>query len=1195
MALNYILMRNRISIQLLAALLGILAGRPVHAQQPVTVVEGQPIQIPTFEALDPNSLVPSNFSEGALVVTTGDKFNFTSSTITIVGGSTNPPPNGSCSPAIPANAIVQDCILGNTSFESNMVNLYLGAHGLPSSDASVIYQYGGIDLRNQIRSFMFAYIQGVVNETPAQLAANPNDQAVYTWLENAVKNNEITYYNSAVNEYYKWLDNPCQYQLNSVIAMGFGISYNGAPYCGASLTGIFVSAQAPDVSYFKEVGQYTAYDSKITAYDGNVPNSAVTGAQIMLQTQQQISRWSALIGLGPSIALSAGTAGLVAGNIAAIAPFANYAGDFAVAEAASAELTEESAAIGGTIIASDIVGAAAIVAIFVEIGVVAIIDQVQTDQNINAINSLIATNNSIASQTPNLPAMLQDSVGFQKIFETFIAATLPDLPSTQGVATPPIPDPSDPANDVFHFVDHTFGSEVIAADFNYTTWDPKYGYHPYGNPPYVDYGNTITAYSYGDGWFVQTADIPPPTAPFSNFVSATIEYLDPTSGINYIADRINGGRFLVSKAPQDVQPGDYICPVNQYGIMPFTVVPTNCSSFVSNFINTWAYTDDSQTVTIPQPPVFSSPTSFNFALGGFDYSSFSPALAGNPYNGSDPPFTDCEITAGTLPPGFVFNSSGLYIQVPPLASPGSYQVTFTGNCNFVPGYANIYGNAQTTQTFIANVVNVAGSPDSIPASTVRNAATPVAEQSSSGLQFLYPASTTSFSWIQGRAITLTVTTNGGPGTTITAGAHALPPGVTLTDNGNGTALIAGIPTGPLPACAPGCSIRASMPGLPSATIKLNVSVAAPSLPTIPANQNITWPAGQNDVFTVDGSVASNNAPTPVVLNWSPVGVLPAWVTFTGNANNILTLSGIPPVSSVNQTIALQYKYTYGGTPGFSSPAFTVKVKIGSPAPLLTVNPDLLFEVGAPGSGTVNSSTLSGATGLSGTFQVQGGLPAGLSAAQNGTSLTISGTPTNPGNYLIPIQFTAGGLTTTRSVAMMITQPASLSAFPSRLVLFAGTPTNMILPVTAGFPFDPSGSPGDGLPSSSGTNLTLSPSYSGGNGLTVVSNSGSLSITGTPAAPAAPVNFTVSAQTQLSTGPVGGTVSQPFAIYVQLPGDVNLDGAVNCMDYDLIKAHYGAIVGQANYLDLADPNHDGLVNVLDLAFVQTHLPKGTVCQ
>jgi len=41
-----------------------------------------------------------------------------------------------------------------------MINLWLGVHGLPTSYATSIYQYGGLDLRSDLRSFMFAYIEG---------------------------------------------------------------------------------------------------------------------------------------------------------------------------------------------------------------------------------------------------------------------------------------------------------------------------------------------------------------------------------------------------------------------------------------------------------------------------------------------------------------------------------------------------------------------------------------------------------------------------------------------------------------------------------------------------------------------------------------------------------------------------------------------------------------------------------------------------------------------------------------------------------------------------------------------------------------------------------------------------------------------------------------------------------------------------
>jgi len=66
------------------------------------------------------------------------------------------------------------------------------------------------------------------------------------------------------------------------------------------------------------------------------------------------------------------------------------------------------------------------------------------------------------------------------------------------------------------------------------------------------------------------------------------------------------------------------------------------------------------------------------------------------------------------------------------------------------------------------------------------------------------------------------------------------------------------------------------------------------------------------------------------------------------------------------------------------------------------------------------------------------------------------------------------------------------------------------------------------------------------------------------------------------------------ILFSLPGDVNGDGVVNCTDVDIVKAAFGAKIGQPAYSKEADTNNDGVVNILDLAFVTQNLPKGTVC-
>jgi hypothetical protein len=64
--------------------------------------------------------------------------------------------------------------------------------------------------------------------------------------------------------------------------------------------------------------------------------------------------------------------------------------------------------------------------------------------------------------------------------------------------------------------------------------------------------------------------------------------------------------------------------------------------------------------------------------------------------------------------------------------------------------------------------------------------------------------------------------------------------------------------------------------------------------------------------------------------------------------------------------------------------------------------------------------------------------------------------------------------------------------------------------------------------------------------------------------------------------------------VAVPGDVNGDGVVDCLDLDLVKAAFGTKTGQPAFNPAADVNHDGVVNVLDLSYVARMVPAGTTC-
>ena len=64
---------------------------------------------------------------------------------------------------------------------------------------------------------------------------------------------------------------------------------------------------------------------------------------------------------------------------------------------------------------------------------------------------------------------------------------------------------------------------------------------------------------------------------------------------------------------------------------------------------------------------------------------------------------------------------------------------------------------------------------------------------------------------------------------------------------------------------------------------------------------------------------------------------------------------------------------------------------------------------------------------------------------------------------------------------------------------------------------------------------------------------------------------------------------------QMVGDVNGDGVVNCVDFNVVYASFGQSKGQPGYNPAADLNGDGIVNIQDLSTVSRNLAKGTTCK
>ena len=145
---------------------------------------------------------------------------------------------------------------------------------------------------------------------------------------------------------------------------------------------------------------------------------------------------------------------------------------------------------------------------------------------------------------------------------------------------------------------------------------------------------------------------------------------------------------------------------------------------------------------------------------------------------------------------------------------------------------------------------------------------------------------TSMNWAyfsEGAAGSFTVTTSGYPYPTIVE-TGALPSGVTFTDNGDGTATIAGTPevgTGGIY----NFTITAANGLLPDAT--QNFSLEVWQAPVITSPDNVTFTAGTAGSFTV----MTDGLPIPAITRGGDA--LPSGMTFADNGDGTATLSGTP--------------------------------------------------------------------------------------------------------------------------------------------------------------------------------------------------------------------------------------------------------------------------------------------------------------
>jgi hypothetical protein len=337
--------------------------------------------------------------------------------------------------------------------------------------------------------------------------------------------------------------------------------------------------------------------------------------------------------------------------------------------------------------------------------------------------------------------------------------------------------------------------------------------------------------------------------------------------------------------------------------------------------------------------------------------SFQVTTTGNP----TPAITE----SGTLPSGVTFTDNGngtaTLAGTAAAGTNGTYPITITA--------ANGIGS-NATQSFTLTVTTASSAP------TITSASSDTGTTS------------TPYSF--------TVTTNGYPIPTLSK-TGALPGGVTFTNNGNGTATIAGTP-GANSGNTYTLTIKAhSTAGTSTQTFTLTIN----QVPTL--NAISTKVASVGTAFTL--TATAHGYPTPALTE---SGTLPNGLSFVDNGDGTATIAGTPAVGSGG---AYSITITATSSVGTVSQTFTLKVK---EAPTITSAATANATVGTPFSFQVTTTGFPAPT-----VTKAGTLPAGVTFS--GATDSFSGTPHagTAGSYPITITATNSSGTVTQNFTLIV--------------------------------------------------------------------------------------------------------------------------------------------------------------------------------
>ncbi|TLY49392.1 MAG: hypothetical protein E6K53_13825, partial [Gammaproteobacteria bacterium] len=331
----------------------------------------------------------------------------------------------------------------------------------------------------------------------------------------------------------------------------------------------------------------------------------------------------------------------------------------------------------------------------------------------------------------------------------------------------------------------------------------------------------------------------------------------------------------------------------------------------------------------------------------------------------------------------------------------------------------------------------------------------------------------------GTAGTFSVTTTGNPKPAIST-VSSLPGGVTLVDNGNGTATLAGTPNAGTGGSYP-ITIKASNGIGSDATQSFTLQVN--EAPAITSANTITFTAG---VSGANFTVTTTGTPTPTIARGGVA--LPSGVTFADNGNGTATLVNNPAAGTGGS-----YAITFTASNGVGSNAVQSFTLIVNQSPVITSANNASFVIGQAAQ-TFTVTTTGFPTGASMAITQSpnpDSLPANVTFTNNNNgTATIAGTPASgtKGAYALTINANNGiapaasqnfTFTVTCPVISLLPAPSTFNANYNAAFNQAFTPSGGTAPYTYTLG-------GTALPSVgfSGNNLTGTPNNTGAFAFTV---------------------------------------------------------------------------------------------------------------